>query len=379
MYKKYYQKFINANPGLQHYAAHSHHYWPDVTFDATAQYWNDSAKYVDDKWNYFFTEKIPRVQKHIAKILKLSAPQQVVFAPNTHEFVHRILSCFSHKKEIRILTTDSEFYSFERQVNRLAENGSVHITRVATEPFADFEQRISEAIQSAEYDLVFFSQVFFNSGFAVKDLNKIVNAVKNPDTLVVIDGYHSFMAIPTDLSLLDKRVFFMAGSYKYAQGGEGCCFMSVPIGCTLRPSYTGWFASFADLATTQGQVAYSNDGMRFAGSTMDFSALYRLLSVLDLFEKENLTVDVIHNHIKKLQTNFRLQLKDCFEPRLSEANILHHDWDYHGHFYSFELKEVAVAKRICETLTEKKIKTDFRQSRLRFGFGLYQDRVINLK
>lgn len=379
MYKKYYQKFLSANVGKQHYAAHSHHYWPDVTFDATVQYWNDSAKFVDDKWNYFFTEKIPRAQKLIANILKLSEPSQIVFAPNTHEFVHRLLSCFPAGKTVRILTTDSEFYSFERQVNRLTENGSVQVTRIATEPFADFSQRFQKAIQAADYDMIFFSQVFFNSGYAIKSMNEIVDAVKTPETIIAIDGYHSFMALPTDLSLLDKRVFYMAGSYKYAQGGEGCCFMSVPIGCKLRPSYTGWFASFADLATTRGQVAYSEDGMRFAGSTMDFSALYRLLAVLELFEKENLTVEIIHTYIKKLQTNFRLQLESSPEPLLSDANILHHDWQHHGHFYAFELKDVAVAKRICDDLATKNIKTDYRQSRLRFGFGLYQDELINFK
>ena len=58
MYKKYYSRFIEANKNLQHYACHSHHYWPDVTREATIQYWDDSAKYVDDKWDYIFSEKI---------------------------------------------------------------------------------------------------------------------------------------------------------------------------------------------------------------------------------------------------------------------------------------------------------------------------------
>ena len=160
MYKKYYQKFLSVNLGKQHYAAHSHHYWPDVTFEATVQYWNDSAKFVDDKWNYFFTEKVPRTQRLIANILKLSQPAQIVFAPNTHEFVHRLLSCFDAKKEIRILTTDSEFYSFERQVNRLAESGSVVVTRIKTEPYADFTQRFCAAIKAADYDMVFSAKCF---------------------------------------------------------------------------------------------------------------------------------------------------------------------------------------------------------------------------
>ena len=92
MYKKYYSRFLTANPHIQHYASHSHHFWPDVTREAGIQYWDDSAKYVDDKWNHIFGEKIPAVQKLIAEVLKLSHPEQIVFAPNTHELVYRLIS-----------------------------------------------------------------------------------------------------------------------------------------------------------------------------------------------------------------------------------------------------------------------------------------------
>jgi selenocysteine lyase/cysteine desulfurase len=99
MYKKYYKRFLEANVGIQHYASHSHHYWPDVTREAMLEYWDDSARYVDDKWDHIFTNKLPETQKLIASILKLSAPEQIVFAPNTHEFVYRLLSCFDQGKK----------------------------------------------------------------------------------------------------------------------------------------------------------------------------------------------------------------------------------------------------------------------------------------
>ncbi|OFZ29842.1 MAG: selenocysteine lyase [Bdellovibrionales bacterium RIFCSPHIGHO2_01_FULL_40_29] len=379
MYKKFYSRFIAANPDVQHYASHSHHYWPDVTYDASIEYWNDSARLVDDKWDYIFSQKIPRAQNLIASILSVPMPQQIAFAPNTHEFVTRILSCFDPRKKIRILTTDSEFYSFDRQVNRLIEAQLVDVVCVQTQPFHDFEDRFLAAISAAEYDLIFLSHVFFNSGVVVRDLERIVNAVSNPKTQIVIDGYHGFMAVPTDLSRLCKRAFYLAGSYKYAQGGEGCCFLVVPENCDLRPLNTGWFAGFADLAssmTTRGQVSFSQDGFRFAGSTLDFSALYRLISVLELFAREKITVEVIHQHVLKRQQAFLADLPSSGDLGLSVEAILNNGFEKHGHFFAFEMGDLERTKTISAELRRRKIITDSRQTRLRFGFGLYQDARI---
>ena len=37
-----------------------------------------------------------------------------------------------------------------------------------------------------------------------------------------------FMARPTDLSDIADRAFYLAGGYKYAMAGEGCCFLHCP-------------------------------------------------------------------------------------------------------------------------------------------------------
>lgn len=378
MYKKYYNLFLKANPGIQHYASHSHHYWPDVTRQAMLEYWDDSARLVDDKWGYIFEKKVPATQKLIADILNLSNPNQIVFAPNTHEFVYRLLSCFDPRKKISILTTDSEFYSFDRQVNRLSEEGIVEIEKVSTHPFDNFEERFIQKIKANTYDMIFLSHVFFNSGMAVKNLKQIVESVTNANTMIVIDGYHSFMALPTDLSEIESRIFYLAGSYKYAQGGEGCCFLHAPKASDHRPLYTGWFANFPNLKRNDGSVDYSKDGYRFAGSTMDFSPLYRLHSVLSLFKKDNLSVEKIHSHIQKLQKNFRDHLLTIDHHYLCEKNILSIDYNYHGHFLTFAMPSPEHSKKLHDELRSINIWTDYRSSRLRFGFGLYQDECIDL-
>ncbi len=378
MYKKYYSRFLTSNPHIQHYASHSHHYWPDVTREATLQYWDDSAKLVDAKWDYLFSEKIPSTQRLIAEVLNLSHPEQIVFSPNTHEFVYRLLSCFPHRKKLKILTTDSEFYSFDRQINRLCEEGMVEDEKISTQPFDDFEARFKNKITTETYDMIFFSQVFFNSGMAVKNLNDIVESVSNQDTMIVVDGYHGFMALPTDLSQIENKIFYLSGSYKYAQGGEGCCFLVVPKHSTHKPLYTGWFAGFDSLAHDGGNTGYSNNGLRFAGSTMDFSALYRLESVLNLFKKENITVDKIHSHIQFLQENFRNHLFSIDHHYLCEKNILNIDYKHHGHFLTFAMPSLEHAKKLHDDLRAIDVITDYRGNKLRFGFGLYQNDCIDL-
>lgn len=378
MYKQYYSYFLNANAGKQHYACHSHHYWPDVTRDATLKYWDDAARLVDDKWDYIFEEKIPTVQRHIAKALNLSYPEQIAFAPNTHEFVGRILSCFENKSVIKVVTTDSEFYSFDRQINRMIEATKVNVVKVSSMPFHNFEARMEAAIEVHQPDLVFFSHVFFNSGVVVKDVEKIVNAVKTPETLIVIDGYHGFMAVPTDLSAIENRIFYIAGSYKYAQGGEGNCFMYSPKGCKLRPLHTGWFAGFGNLAKDGGNTGYSDDGYRFAGSTMDFAALYRLESVFDLFETLKLDVPKIHSIIQQQQQNFISHITSLNHSDLKEENILMNDWSHHGHFITFNMPNDASTVAMYNLLKEYGVLTDYRGNRLRFGFAIYQEDCIDL-
>ena len=255
MYQQFYQRFLQANAGKQHFACHSHHYWPDVTRDAMLEYWDDTARLVDDKWQYIFAEKVPQTQQLIADILQLPQPEQIVFAPNTHELVMRLLSCFDLRQPLHILTTDSEFYSFSRQVKRLAEYDNITIEVIPTEPYATFEQRFIAAAEARSPHFIFCSQVFFNSGVALTDLTGFVQKLAAcTDAMIAIDGYHAFMALPTDLSSIAERIFYLAGSYKYAQGGEGCCFMAVPLSSTDRPLYTGWFAEFGTLAAEKSAI-----------------------------------------------------------------------------------------------------------------------------
>ena len=68
-HKHLFSRFFAAAPaGKLHFAAHSHHYWPDVTLAAQQQAWFDAAEGVDDKWGKLFGSVLSEAQGHIARI-----------------------------------------------------------------------------------------------------------------------------------------------------------------------------------------------------------------------------------------------------------------------------------------------------------------------
>ena len=170
--------------------------------------------------------------------------------------------------------------------------------------------------------MVFVSQVFFNSGYALPDLDALVDAVAAPDRLTVIDGYHAFLALPVDLSHVADRAFYLAGGYKYAMAGEGACFMHCPPGFAPRPRNTGWYASFASLSGPQDRVGYATDGQRFMGATFDPSGLYRMRAALDWMAGRGLDAATIHAHVMALAGRYswpasRTNRSACSIPRIS--------------------------------------------------------------
>jgi kynureninase len=365
--KSGFSRFLGAAPERLHFAAHSHHPWPDVSFEAQQQAWLDAARFADLKWGKVFGEVLPAAQRHIARVLQLPDPRTIAFAPNTHELLLRLLSCLPPR--VRVLTTDGEFHSFSRQVKRLEEEDLAQVTRVAVEPFETFAQRFGDAAAGGGHDLVWFSEVFYNTGFRVTGLAALVAAVRDASTFVVIDGYHAFMAVPTTLSAVASRAFYVAGGYKYAMAGEGACFMHCPPGYGERPRNTGWYASFGTLAQAQAdEVPYAPSGARFLGATFDPTALYRFNAVQDWLQASNTGVAEIHAHVAALQQQFLAGRAAA--PLLKESALLPPPGLPHGNFLTLRDPR---AQALHDRLLGAGILVDCRADRLRVGFGIHQD------
>ncbi|PIP90852.1 MAG: selenocysteine lyase [Bdellovibrionales bacterium CG12_big_fil_rev_8_21_14_0_65_38_15] len=372
-FKKYYQHFLKAHGDVLHMACHSHHFWPDVTRQATLDYWDDSAKHSDQKWGIIFGEKIPKLQSHIAKTLKIDKAENIVFAPNTHDLLIRLLSTLPTKRKPRILTTDGEFHSFSRQINKLVEEDLIEITKVSSFPSNSFWSSFEDALNEKNFDMIFISQIFYNSGTSIDDLERIVK-LADKHGKIIIDGYHSYFTRPLDLSKIQNKIYFMSGHYKYAQGGEGLCFMTCPDD-GANPVITGWFAEFEALSSKTGEVTYPTHAGRYLGSTMDFTPLYRSLSVYDLFEKEGITLDVIRSHILKLQKKFLEIIKEVNHTEINEKSLIQDESQERGQFLAFKLESTQACQDLEQGLRSIGILTDSRANILRFGFSLYQDEL----
>lgn len=370
-HKSHFRRFLEADPERIHFAAHSHHPWPDVSFEAHMQAWLDAARLADRKWEMIFSDVIPRAQRHVARRLGLTDSSTIAFAPNTHELVMRILSCLPRGRALRVLTTDSEFHSFERQAARLEEDGVLDVVRVAAEPYVSFTSRFAEAAARPGWDLIYVSHVFFNSGYAVPELASLIEGVAR-DTFIVIDGYHAFGAIPVDVSSIEDRVFYLAGGYKYAMSGEGCCFLHAPYSFGQRPRDTGWYAAFGALENAQarGAVAYAPGGGRFFGATFDPSALYRFNAVMEWLDAEQLTPAAIHAHVVRLEELFIEELGKESLPLREHQLVVPLAEKSRGQFLTFESRAAA---DIHTRLLAGNVVTDVRGDRLRFGFGIYHD------
>src|SRR5262249_24002488 len=341
-------------------------YWPDAACQAHGEAVRWAAHYADRKWDPILQGLLPHVAQHVARISNLPDAQTIAFAPNTHELVCRLISALPLHPPPRVLTSDAEFHSFERQIARLEEEGLVAVERVAAEPGDSFAERFATAARG-NHDLIFVSHVFYNSAATCGDLAALVAAVRATECFVAIDGYHGFMALPTDLSAIARRAFYLAGGYKYAMAGEGACFMHCPPGYAPRPRDTGWFAGFAALADdAPGQVGYGTDGSRFLGATFDATALHRMAAVFDWMEPVGLTLPMIHGHVMALQGQFLAATRDIVP--LRKARLVTPIAAPHGHFLTYETSDAADLKR---RLAAANVVTDVRGNRIRFGFGCY--------
>ncbi len=352
-YKHLFSRALEAAPGRLHFAAHSHHLWPDASFAGQMAAWEDAAMLADHKWDRIFAEVIPEAQRHIATELGLPNPATIAFAPNTHEFLVRIASALPMARP-RILASDGEFHSFRRQSQRWAEAGRIALTTVPLE-------HLVETAQAGEFDLIFTSQVQFNSGQALCDIERLAALAHPEGPWVVIDGYHGFMATPTDLAAVADKVFYLAGGYKYAMAGEGVGFLHAPHGFAPKPEYTGWYAAFESLTAAQGEVGYAPDGRRFLGSTFDPSGLYRFNAVQRMLAHEGLTTAAISAQCDALKTHFL------------GANALPQLEAISGPQARFLALKGEIAPAIHAALNTREVVTDLRGDVLRIGFALYHD------
>lgn len=370
-FKRLFSRSLSAAPGRLHLAAHSHHLWPDASFDGQVECWNDAARLADRKWDRVMGEVWPAAQVEVAVELGGAQGNDIVFASNTHDLLIRLVAACPRvdPRRLRVLTSDGEFHSARRQFARWEEDGWLSVERVPAEPFETFDQRFDAAASSARFDLIFVSQVLFGSGRVFEGLESVAALASPNGPWVAIDGYHAFMAVESPFSTrAAETAFYLGGGYKYAMSGEGMGFMYCPPAFGLRPPLTGWYAEFEDLTLPPGIVGYARDAMRFMGATFDPSALYRFLAVRRMLAAEGLTTAIVSTRVAALHAQL---LESIAGTALFEAKLLNPlNGDAHARFLAFRHPDAA---RWRDQLKSAGCVTDVRGDVLRIGLGLYHD------
>ena len=347
---------------------HSHQAWPDVGFQAQQEAWRDAARYVDEKWEHAF-ERCARVSRGYGELL--GEPEgDVTRAPNTHEMVVRFLSALPLRERRRVVTTDAEFHTVRRQLDRLAEAGAAEVVKVPGYPASDVVDRLVAEVDDRTA-AVMVSAVFFEQGIVVPGLDRLAEVCTRNGALLLVDAYHALGAIPFALPRMGlESAFVVGGGYKYLQLGEGNCFLRTPGGCALRPVVTGWFSEFAELAEEKvpGEVRYGKGPARFAGSTFDPTSQYRGAAVMDFFAEPALDGaflrSVSAHQVGLLARTFRDRDLDPGVVRLDDSVRM----EERAGFLALSAPR---AGDLCGALRERGVRTDFRGTTLRFGPAPY--------
>lgn len=354
-----------AGEGRVLLSGHSHQAWPDVALNGQLRAFEDAARLVDGKWDAAF-EQAEIVKAEYARRLG-DRTGSYTLGSNTHELVVRFLSALPLTQRRRLVTTDGEFHSIRRQLDRLEEEG-VEIVRVASADATTLAERLAAAVDDRTA-AVLVSAVLFQNAAIVPGLAGVAAACQHHGAELLVDTYHAVNAIEFDLEREGlAQAYLVGGGYKYCQLGEGNCFLRVPEDCRARPVITGWFAEFDVLAAKRSEgVAYGTGANRFAGSTYDPTSQYRAVAVIEFFQQQGFTPAELRR-ISQHQVGYLAKGFDALDldprvirrPRLPLASVA-----------GFLALEAPQAGAVSAELRRRGIFNDSRGDVLRFGPAPY--------
>jgi kynureninase len=347
---------------------HSHQAWPDVAREGHVQAWDDAAEWVDDKWERA-AEQANRVRAGFASLLG-DRRGVVALGTSTHELVIRFLSALPLADRPRLVTTDGEFHTLRRQLDRLHEDGRVRVEKIPALPAATLAERLATVVDSGTA-AVLCSSVLFGNAHVVPGLGELLAVCRTEGVELLIDAYHHLNALPLSLAESElEDAFVVGGGYKYCQLGEGNCFLRVPPGREhLRPIVTGWFSEFSQISErARPQVEYGPGADRWAGATYDPTSHYRAARVFEFFLELGMTPALLRE-ISQHQVGL---LARAFDAMDADPAVITRDRSVPlSGLGGFLALRTARAGEVCGQLQARSVYTDFRGDVLRLGPAPY--------
>jgi kynureninase len=345
---------------------HSHQAWPDAAFAGQTRAWDDAAALADLKWGPAF-EVADFVRGRWATLVG-DPDGDITLGQNTHELITRFLSALPLRRRRRVVTSDGEFHSIRRQLERLAEEG-LEVVRLSASPPDTLAERLAAEVDD-HTAAVLVSSVLFESARIVPNLGAVASACALHGAELLVDTYHHLNAVPFSVGAEGlEEAFLVGGGYKYCQLGEGNCFLRVPAGNRMRPVFTGWFSEFGALAAANPhEVVYGEGPDRFAGSTYDPTAHYRAQAVFEFFDARGLRPEFLRE-VSQHQVGLLIERFDALD---LDPEVIARDRDVAlADLAGFVALTSDRAAELQQALKELGVLTDSRRNVLRFGPAPY--------
>ena len=212
----------------------------------------------------------------LARLMGAPRPDCVVPKTSAGQGLRAILNTFDSVP--RVVATRGEFDSLDVILREYARRGRIALTLVEPRADGEFASEDIVAAIGARVDLLVVSQVMFNTGQRLPELERIVAATHAAGGRVLLDVYHALGVFPVDVAALAVD-YAVGGSYKYLRGGPGACYLYLDprhLDGSLRTLDTGWFAKrepFAYLRPDPPELADGGDA--FLESTPPVLPLYQ--------------------------------------------------------------------------------------------------------
>lgn len=330
---------------------HSHQAWPDVAREGVLEAWDDAALDLGRKWDRA-AARAERLRTGVRALVG-DPDAEVALGASAHELLVRFLSALPLRTRRRLVTTDAEFDSARRQLDRLAVEG-IDVVRVPATPVDSLAERVAAEVDDRTAAVV-VSSVLYETSRIVPGLAAVAAACERTGAELLVDAYHQLGVVPMALAADGLReAWILGGGYKYLQLGEGNCFLRIPPHAGgLEPVVTGWFA---------------HDGDRFAGSTYDPTSHYRAARVLDFFDQQGLTPPVL----REVSQRQRGLLTDAFDALDLPEDLLTRDRETPAAgFGGFLALRSPRAAELREALAGRGVHADHRGQHLRLGPAPY--------
>ena len=187
-------------------------------------------------------DEMAAYRSRFAQLMGAPSPDCVVPKTSAGQGLRAVLN--SYDAVPRVLATRDEFDSIDVILREYARRGRIRLTLV--EPAGDgayTAEDLRDGIRAGA-DLVVLSQVLFNSGQVLPELDALVAESRVRGARVLLDVYHSLGVLPVDVAALDVD-FAVGGSYKYLRGGPGAGFLYLHprhLDGSLSTLDIGWYA-----------------------------------------------------------------------------------------------------------------------------------------